>query len=74
MSSFASSRISPSSSKLSSTLLLSVCLVSEVDNPFLRAMMTDSSTTVVLDLLVDEERTPALTCDVLDVVLDDVLK
>lgn len=73
MSSFASSRISPSSSKLSSTLVLSVCLRSEVDVPFLRATMMDSSTMVVSDLLVDEERTPDLTCDVLDVELDDVL-
>lgn len=68
------SRVSSSSSKLSSTLVLSVCLLVEVDVPLLRATISDSSTVVVSDLLVVEERTPDLSFNVLDVELEDVLE
>jgi len=64
-----------SSSKLSSTLVLSVCLLVVVDVPLLRATMMESSTVVVSDLLVLEERTPPdASFDVLDVELDDELE
>lgn len=55
--------------------MLSVCLLVVVDVPLLRATMMESSTVVVSDLLVLEERTPPdASFDVLDVELDDVLE